>query len=784
MQELERKFKNPDNSFSPYCFWFLNDGFEKEHTVAMAREMERKGMSPGYLQDRGITENKFLTDGFFETIEAVIDNTEMPFGLCDDGGGMYGAGLLDTDIPRGVSLYWETAEETVPECFCAVSFAAENGIIKTGSIKTVQPGCKIPEGETVYAFHKYHARSRSGSEIDFLSEKTTDTVIERVYEKIKERLGKHFGSRISGIFMDIEGDFGYKLAYSDELKTTYEQMYGESFFEALPLLIAEDTGGTYMRARYRYYSAVAEVYSRFFGKISDWCRKNGVEFTGHTWEEKLYGQVLQEGDFYKIQKNFSVIGTDSLRLECFSPRDFMEARTIADRENKKFMCEAIGCAGWGLSPTELKRAVNCLTAWGVNHIVLHGIYSDRNLDRAGFAPDMYEDNPYWEYFGSISDYIRRASYINSLGGACADTVLYNPIDSIKALAGDMVFDRERDFNGYIVEQRDLLNCGHGLEMQRIEESYTQAIEELVNRRIQFYVYDEEYFETQSLEGIENIVIPSAAMMSEKLLKRLAELSAEGKSIYFIGAVPYALTEYGKALDRANELLAAIGNIKTELDIKPKIDIAGSSFKLRVSHRKQGTTHYIWMYNDSAQKQDTAVMLNGLSGRASLMSCENGEIKALYAVQKNGGTELRLHFDEFEGFWVMLEEEQLTELTDFEISGADKMLSDLDFTGSIVFKTAFVPKSLKRVRLAVDNIYHMAEVTVNGKSAGSRLWKPFEWDITELVTEGENTLEIRVGNLLCSSLKQHGERWQTGIHRRNCPTAYLSGIEGKAWLKTL
>lgn len=47
------------------------------------------------------------------------------------------------------------------------------------------------------------------------------------------------------------------------------------------------------------------------------------------------------GDFYEIERKFSIIGTDSLRLECYCEREFAEAKTIAHMENKWMMCEAL-----------------------------------------------------------------------------------------------------------------------------------------------------------------------------------------------------------------------------------------------------------------------------------------------------------------------------------------------------------------------------------------------------------------------------------------------------------
>lgn len=775
----KNQFKNPDKKFSPYCFWFANDEFEKAHIVDMAKKMENKGLSPGYLQDRGIKKNKFLSKGFFDTLKAVLNNTDIPMGLCDEVGGMYGGSAMTEDMPLGESLCWEILKgNTVPDCFCAVACQKENGKIITESLKEVYSGDKIPENMAVYCFHKYHKRSLSGSEINYLNRKSSDIVIKEVYEKIKDNLGGYFGNKISGIFMDLEGDFGYKLAYSDMLKESYQNLFNESFVEILPLLFEEDTDGRWMRARYRYFTAAAKEYSVFFEKIADWCSANNVEFTGHTWEENLYGQVLQEGDFYEIQKNFSVVGVDSLRLDCCSPRDFKEAQTIADKENKGFMCEALGCAGWSLSPEEIKRAVNCMTTWGINHMVLHGVYTDRDISRMGFAPDFYEINPYWEYFNQISDYIKRTSYINSIGKMCADTVLFNPIDSVKALVGDMVFDREQEFCGYIIEQRDMLRCSHGLEIKAIEESYNRIIEELTDKRVQFYVFDEVYFNEDSFENIQNIIIPQIAFISKKLLKKLILLSEQGKNICFFGDMPYASAEEGKNDPEIFELIGKIKNIKHELDFESEIKIISENFNLKASHRGDGRTHYFWLYNDTEKKQKSVIELTGVSGIVSLLNCETGEEKAVFTQDAQNGIIIHTEFAPYEGYWIKVCEPEKILLEDFVCVNTEKLLCMPNFTGKVLFKTTFNLVKSGKVILSTDSIYHIAEVFINGKSAGARLWKPYTWDISELVCEGENTVEIAVGNLVCSSLKEYGDKWQTGIHRRNPLNSYKSGIDGE------
>ncbi|MDY3929566.1 MAG: hypothetical protein SOZ34_09435, partial [Clostridia bacterium] len=118
--------------------------------------------------------------GFFDTYRDVLENIDIPMGFCDEVGGMYGVSSMKEDMPLGEFLYWVTAEgETVPDCFMAVACKTENCKIITESLKEVYPGDEISENITVYIFNKYHNRSLSGSEIDYLNPKSSEIVLKK-----------------------------------------------------------------------------------------------------------------------------------------------------------------------------------------------------------------------------------------------------------------------------------------------------------------------------------------------------------------------------------------------------------------------------------------------------------------------------------------------------------------------------------------------------------------------------------------------------------------------------
>lgn len=783
MSYCKEKFKTPDKKFVPYSFTFANGDFTKENMCAIAKGMQEKGLSPGYIQDRGLGDDeRFTTPKFFENIKEIIECTDLPLGLCDEQGGIYGCSVFqhtDKYYPKGISLYWEKHTDIVPDCFVAVSLKMDSDKVITNSIRKVNTGDRVNNDEIIYAFHKYHDVSLSGSEIDYLADEMSDIIIENVYEKIKEGLGEYFGNRFTGLFMDLEGDFGYKLAYNDELYGIYNKLFNEDMFEILPLLFLEDTDGLWMRARYRYHTAITHTYKRFFEKLANWCVENNIEFTGHTWEENLYGQVIQQGDFYEIEKMFTIIGVDSLRLDCYSPRDFKEAQTIADKENKGYMCEAMACVGWGVSPEEIKRAINCMTLYGVTQIVPHGIHTDRkNFDAMGFAPDSYDINPYWNYFEQISAYATRNSYMNSLGKMSVDTVLINPINSVKALVGDYVFDKDCEFTAYIIEQKDILKLKHGWEINKIEADYSEVINTLHNNRVQFHIYDDIYFMESDFDGIENIVVPTMAIISLEMSKKLVELSNNGKKIYVTGELPYASTENGKNDKEIFNLLSQLNIYKYDInEINSEVKIISDNFDLRTSHRTDDKYDYFYLYNDSDKLHSAVIEFTDIFGEAFLLNPETGEQVSANTLKTNKGTQIYVNFDAYEAYWVLIKKEKTIKLTDFVCDKSDRMLFDPDFTGFTTFTTKFTLEEFEKVSLEIDRVYHTGEVFVNGHSVGARMWKPFIYDLTRYAKTGENTLEIKVGNLMCNSLKDYGDKWQITIHRPNPKESYYTGIYG-------
>ena len=165
--------------------------------------------------------------------------------------------------------------------------------------------------------------------------------------------------------------------------------------------------------------------------------------TAHTWEENIPLQLSAVGDHMKVLRALTMPGQDCLGRKALQVHDFKEIVSVAEFHNTRASTELLGAGAFGMAgngaghakpwstfnPVFLKQAINSVTAWGVSHIIPHGVFTTRKLTGNPWPPDWYAENPMFPYMHLWTDFARRASYINSMGCAVPDVLLYNPLES-------------------------------------------------------------------------------------------------------------------------------------------------------------------------------------------------------------------------------------------------------------------------------------------------------------------------------------------------------------------
>jgi hypothetical protein len=80
-----------------------------------------------------------------------------------------------------------------------------------------------------------------------------------------------------------------------------------------------------------------------------------------------------------------------------------------------------------------------------------------------------------------------------------------------------------------------------------------------------------------------------------------------------------------------------------------------------------------------------------------------------------------------------------------------------FSGTASYTAAFDLPGIDettRVRVEAENVADAVTVIVNKTRAGTRLWRPWSVDITHLVKEGRNELELWVTNTMQNMLERN------------------------------
>ena len=79
----------------------------------------------------------------------------------------------------------------------------------------------------------------------------------------------------------------------------------------------------------------------------------------------------------------------------------------------------------------------------------------------------------------------------------------------------------------------------------------------------------------------------------------------------------------------------------------------------------------------------------------------------------------------------------------------------DFSGYYCYKTKAVISHQTSAILEIDDAYECAEVFVNGTSVGTKVTKPYLYDITNFVSGCENEIKIEVATTLARKVRSMG-----------------------------
>ncbi|MBE3126572.1 MAG: hypothetical protein IMZ57_13085 [Acidobacteria bacterium] len=859
---LRAQFRNPDMIYAPFVFWFWDEPLDPAKMGEMSRVMVGQRFNPGYAHARksmvgtpDLPDAEWLDDKWFEAFDAALGEAEAGkgyLGYCDEywwpSFQANGRILKENPELKAQSLRWEAidvsggSEVRVPASFFAVAAEREPplsaaavgmpALIRSRTLRTIGAGApfvwKAPAQGAwrVYAFNLYSHAGADGSTVNYLDSRLAPAFISTALEPYARRLGDKLGKSIPGDFIDNEGDYGWGLAWSDTLDTRYKERFGRDIRLWLPLSVDRDVEGVFARARWEWFDLVTDIYAETFRAVTDWHEKRGMSTTAHFWEEGIQPQVNAVGDHLKMLRTLTMAGQDCLGRKPLRVHDFKEVESVAEFEGSRAATEIMGAGAfegtpWNtFNPAFLKQAANAVTAWGMSHIIPHGVFTTRKLTGNPWPPDWYSENPMFPYLHLWTDFVRRASFVNSMGHAVPDVLLWNPIESAWVQADADILDVD-------MWAFSETHPG-GNRINEIDRVYAAAIDDLTAARVEFLIGDRHYLKQMEVRdgklvrgefSFRTLVLPAVDIMPLEAARKIVAFAASGGRVFALAALPAASAEKGIAdpemarlMDklRAQPTFMAVGEAglpalaeQAAPGLASPVRFASGAFPMLQHRRRIDGRDFFWLANNTDEWQVCELEIAGVRGAASVWDCETGDIRPVASVETKEASRLTRVFKPYEASWLVFDPngkaltgppERKAEVevvaaiegtwkvsfdpkiqpameypsvpsAEFS-SGVEKPLEDwkawglTKFSGLLDYaKTVTIDRPAQDMKLDLGKVCHVAEVWVNGKSCGARLWGPHVFAVGEELRPGANEIRVRVANLINNS---YGEFTESGL----------------------
>lgn len=440
---------------------------------------------------------------------------------------------------------------------------------------------------------------------------------------------------------------------------------------------------------------------------------------------------------------------------------------------------------WAFAPRDLKPMIDMEFASGVNRPVIHTSVHQPLTDKApGFSLFIFG-----QYFNRLEtwgeqarpwvDYIARSSYMLQQGRNVADVAYFYgeeaPLTGLfaKAVPGDLPTNNAFDFVNPDVLLNQLSNDGADL-VARSGARYKALYLGGSSARMSLKV----------LKRIDTLVRGGATLIGDKPQGSPTLQDDPAEFTRIADALWSGETGKGRVMASRNpdEALARLG-IPADL-IYAK---AAPDTSLRFVHRKTADADIYFVTNRKNRAEQTALSF-AVAGKApEWWDAQTGKATPLGYTTERGRTLIPLALQPWQSGFVVFRKAGPASLTIpapvrspfTTLSGpwaltfqpgrgapASMTLPTLAdwtksadpgvryFSGTATYRqTLKIPATKPGQRLILDlgDVRDLAEVIVNGKSAGILWQPPYEADITGLASRGTNSLEIRVTNLWVNRL---------------------------------
>ncbi len=614
-------------------------------------------------------------------------------------------------------------------------------------------------------------------------------------------------------FDNMLGQKDIRLPWSDELEEKLTKAWKADFLTNLPALWY-DSGEKTAKVRTEYMDAMTDlVHICFSGQIGSWCQAHGVEYIGHIIEDDNAHTRMgcSIGHYFREMEGQHMAGVDVVHHQIVpgftqpvhqwiaGDRDGeffhfglaklgSSAAHIQKNKKDRALCEIFGNYGWAEGNSFMKWLINHMLVRGINEFTPHAFsmkYPDPDC-----PPHFYAggNNPGFECFTWLMHYMNRSAHFLSGGTHLADAAI--------------LYHGESEW------------CGEAMYFQKPGRALMEK--QLDYDVIPADIFAEATVENGVLKILDKIyaslILPYAQCLDERVVQFIEENQKNGLKVYIIDKLPEKTTKGAKIFTKFAECveivslenLAKKSAAESEKDRMRRLAVTDNGqgslsanvpdLRMMVTQTEDGLC--AMLFNESVsrradfallvqdEKLDGMVLYDPWFNRTKsfslkshpaqvdgyayqvLGSLEPGEsyflcLESVEQIQKEGH---ELEFD------ILCLEKQNTLYIPWKVSvgeketlqlNAEKELPNMNgrgyfptYTGSYLYTGSFTWKKNpgEYYTLKFPEASDCLKVKLNGKDLGYLAGFPAKVEVTDVLQDGENQLEIKVDTTLVWKLK--------------------------------
>ncbi len=323
-----------------------------------------------------------------------------------------------------------------------------NDEYKMVSYQRIALADEVPAGhDKWFAYVEYTVptpRMNNQAYCDTLNKGVIESFIKITHEAYKKEFADEFGKSIPAIFTD-EPQFrvkstlsfasdksGMRVPYTTDLDETFQEAYGISLVDNLPVLLFEPADGVPSPIRYQFHDHISERFAEAFSDtVGKWCEENGLPLTGHMMEERsLDSQTHSVGDVMRSYRGFQIPGIDMLcdHRELNTAKQAQSAAHQYGREG--VMSELYGVTNWNFDFRGHKLQGDWQAALGVTVRVPHLFWvSMLGEAKRDYPASIGYQSPWYKEYKYIEDHFARVNTVMTRGKPEVKIGVIHPVES-------------------------------------------------------------------------------------------------------------------------------------------------------------------------------------------------------------------------------------------------------------------------------------------------------------------------------------------------------------------